>query len=205
MSWPKLSADSWLPQIAYLLATTMKKDQGQETTIRASAARIGLKRPNADSARSQGIQASSCPSARQNAQEARCKVAKCKAKKKESGKSNWPRRSGRSGKSGWSRWNAKRRAASSSNPAKQRSSSSADTCQKPSGRYISKAVRAESPTFQSQGSQTDANFFLLSELPDSAYESVESELGEFLDDEIVDFRNNNSDDDGYWSPKAYSI
>ena len=180
----------------------MKKEQDQETTIRASAARTGLKRPNA-SARSQGTQTSSSPSRRQNAQEARSK-AKCKTKKK-SGKSNWPRRSGRSGKSGWSRWNAKRQAASSSKPAKLRPSSSADTCLKPSGRYFSKAVRAESPTFQSQGIQTDANFFLLSELPDSAYESVESELGEFLDDEIVDFRNNNSDDDGYWSPKAYSI
>ena len=166
--------------------TTMKKDQGRGTT-----------RGNAASARSQGTQASSSPSGRQNAQEARCK-ATCKAKKK-SGKSNWPRRRGPSGKSGWACWNAKRKA------SVEKQQPLADICKKPSGRFVSKAVRADSPTFQSQGSQTDANFFLLSELPDAAYESAESEFGEFLDDELVDFRNDNSDDDGWWSPKAYSI
>ena len=180
----------------------MKKDQDQGSTTKANAASPGP-RPDA-SARSQGTQASSGRSGRQSSQEARRTT--CKAKKK-SGKSNWPRRSGRSGKSGWSRWKAsKREAASRSSAEKQ--GPSADTCKKPSGRFFSEAVRAESPTFQSQGSQTDANFFLLSELPDSAdsaYETIESEVGEFLDDAIVDFRDNNSDDDGYWSPKAYSI
>ena len=177
----------------------MKKDQNQGTTTTMKKGQdiSATSSANAASARSRSSQASSSPSGQQNAQEARCK-ATCKAKaKKKSGKSNWPRRSGtRSGKSGWDRWNAKRK-------AKQQRS--AEICKKPSGRFVSKAVRADSPTFQSQGSQTDANFFLLSDLPDAAYESAESELGEFLDDEHVDFRNNNSDDDGWWSPKAYSI
>ena len=164
----------------------MKKDQDQGT--KANAAR----------ARSQGNQtckSSTSSSGRQNAQA----QEPCKAKKK-SGKSNWPRRSGiRSGKSGWARWNAKRKA------SVEKQQPSADICKMPSGRFVSKAVRADSPTFQSQGSQTDANFYLLSELPDAAYENAESEFGEFLDDELIDFQNNNSDDDGWWSPKAYSI
>ena len=167
------------------------------TATKGSATSSGLKRPSA-SARSQGAQASSSPTGRQNAQEGSRK-ATSKARKK-SGNSNWPRRSGRSGKSGWTCYNAKRKAS----VEKRQPSADISVSKKPSGRFVSKAVRADSPTFQSQQSQTDANFFLLSELPDAPYENVESEIGEFLDDEFVDFRNN-SDDDGYWSPKAYSI
>ena len=61
---------------------------------------------------------------------------------------------------------------------------------------------------QEQGVQTEPNFFLLSDLklPDTPFENAESEIGDFLDDpgdEI--FHGDLSSEDGFWSPKAYSI
>ena len=178
----------------------MKKDQDQGTTTKANAASPGL-RPDA-SARSQGTQASSGRSGRQSSQEARRTT--CKAKKKVGSPTGHgevavvENLAGLVGKH--------RSAKLPAGLALKNRGPRQTLARSPQAVFFSEAVRAESPTFQSQGSQTDANFFLLSDLPDSAYETVESEVGEFLDDAIVDFRNNNnSDDDGYWSPKAYSI
>ena len=62
--------------------------------------------------------------------------------------------------------------------------------------------------FNEQGVQTEPNFFLLSDLklPDTPFENAESEIGDYLDDpgdEI--FHGDLSSEDGFWSPKAYSI
>ena len=80
---------------------------------------------------------------------------------------------------------------------------------KPSGRLVQQAVRAESPLPpKTQGVQTDPNFFLLTDLklPDTPFENAESEIGDFLDDEEDEiFHGDLSSEDGFWSPKAYSI
>ena len=169
----------------------MKKDQDQGSTTKANAASPGL-RPDA-SARSQGTQAS-IVAARGGKVHRKLAVRRARRKKKvgsPTGPGEVAVVENLAGLVG------KRRSA-----------------KLPAGLALKnrgpRQTLARSPPAvffqsQSQGSQTDANFFLLSELPDSAYETIESEVGEFLDDAIVDFRDNNSDDDGYWSPKAYSI
>ena len=51
-------------------------------------------------------------------------------------------------------------------------------------------------------------FFLLTDLklPDTAFENAESEIGSFLDDQEEQiFHDDLSSEDGFWSPKAYSI
>ena len=51
-------------------------------------------------------------------------------------------------------------------------------------------------------------FFLLTDLkvPDTPFENAESEIGDFLDDQEDEiFHGDLSSEDGFWSPKAYSI
>ena len=134
--------------------------------------------------------------------------------KKKSGKSNWRQRkkSGKKGKSNWASFNSQRKIChGKQNETKDSTAESFKDSvhQKPSGRLVQRAVRAESPLPpKTQGVQTEPNFFLLTvlKLPDTAFENAESEIGSFLDDQEEQiFHDDLSSEDGFWSPKAYSI
>ena len=163
--------------------------------------------------------AQSCPSGPKRShspqpelKSAEAQASGCPRAKKKSGKSNWSRKKGRSsGKSNWASYNSQRE---KGNGKKQKTDSTAEEKtepmhRKPSGRLVQRAIRAESPLPpRTQGVQTEPNFFLLTDLkvPDTPFENAESEIGDFLDDQEDEiFHGDLSSEDGFWSPKAYSI